>query len=275
MSLSEKYGKWAFVAGGSEGLGGAYSDRLAKEGFSVIVTGRHQEKIDMKCEQLEKDFGVETKGLIIDFGHDDALAVVQEATKDAEVGFLVYNVGLADMKPFSERDIDFEMYRLNANVRSLLGLTLHFTKKMKAQGKGAIVLMASSGGVIGTPFIQTYSATKAYVFTLAEALWGELADDGIDVVGVLPGNTIGQNYKDIAPGTKGYQTGAEVVEEVFNVLGKEPTIITGEQTRQTYGPLFHQEERKQQIELMMSAKDVMKDMMKGFEKGAKKEPVTK
>lgn len=265
MSLSEKYGKWAFVAGGSEGMGGEYSNRLAKEGFNVIVTGRHQDKIERKQKQLESDFGVETKGLLIDFGELEILDKVKEVTDGLEVGFFVYNVGIASMSLFTDREIDFELYRLNANVRSLLTLSLHFSKAMKERGKGAMILMASSGGVVGTPYIQTYSATKAYIFTLAEALWGELADYGIDVLSVLPGNTIGQNFKDVKPGTPGFQTGAEVVAEAFEALGKEPEILAGETTKAVIGDSFDIPRRKEQVMIM---KAQMEKTMEGFGTGA-------
>lgn len=261
MGFKEKYGEWAFVAGGSEGMGGAFCDRLAKEGMNVIVTGRHEEKISKKQAQLEQDFGVETRGLKIDFGAEEILTQVEAATEGLEVGFLVYNVGLANMMLFPRREIDDEIYRLNANVKSMLVLSLHFSKGMKERGKGGMILMSSSGGVVGTPYIQTYSATKAYAFTLAEALWGELSDFGIDVLAVLPGNTIGQNFTDVPPGTPGFQTGAEVVEEAFNAIGKDPTVVSGEASRQAVKENFNIEKRKAQI---MQMKATMAATQKDF-----------
>ncbi|WP_265456979.1 SDR family NAD(P)-dependent oxidoreductase [Enterococcus sp. HY326] len=264
MSFKEKYGTWAFVAGGSEGMGGAFCDRLAKEGMNVVVTGRHAEKIANKQKQLEADFGVATRGLTIDFGDDEILPQVKAATDDLEIGFLVYNVGLASMALFTERDIDFELYRLNANTKSMLTLSLHFSKQMKERGKGGIILLSSSGGVVGSPYIQTYSATKAYAFTLAEALWGELSDFGIDVLAILPGNTIGQNFAEVAPGTPSFQTGAEVVEEAFQAFGVDPTVICGDYTRQEVGDNFNIPKRKEQI---LKFKAAMQALQKDFGTG--------
>lgn len=254
MNYREKYGEWAFVAGGSVGMGGAFCNRLAQEGMNVVVTGRHADTVTAKCQQLEADYGVQTKGLVVDLGDLDALEQIQAATEGLEIGFLVYNAGLASMALFPERDIAFELYRLNVNVRSPLALSLWFSKGMMARKRGAIVLLSSSGGVVGTPFIQTYSATKAYNFTLAEALWGELQEYGIDVMAILPGNTIGQNYADVPAGTPGFQTGAEVVEEALAHLGKDPDVITGEHNRAVTEPLFNIEARKQHI---MTVKNLM------------------
>jgi len=109
--------------------------------------------------------------------------------------------------------------------------------------KGGMILMSSSGGVVGTPFIQVYSATKAYGFTLAEALWGELSEYGIDVMAVLPGNTIGQSFSDVPAGTPGFQTGAEVVQEAFEVFGTVPAMLAWDTSRETLSSMFPVEAR--------------------------------
>jgi short-subunit dehydrogenase len=247
MSLRDKYGEWAFVAGGTVGIGGAWADRLARGGMNVVVSGRRAEVAEAKAKQLASDFGVEARAMTIDLGDVDVLDQVKAATEGLEIGFLVYNAGIASFAPFTDLDIDYELYRLRVNVRSLLALTLWFSKPMRERGRGAMVLMSSTGGLVGTPYIQTYSATKAYGMTLAEALWGELGDFGVDVLGVLPGNTIGQQYQEVPPGTPGFQTGAEVVEEAFACLGVEPLVITGAHNRQIVGPWSNLVERRDGI----------------------------
>lgn len=247
MDFREKYGEWAFVAGGSVGMGGAFCDYLAKEGMNIIVTGRHLDTVSAKCRQLEADFGVKTRELVLDLGDLNVLDKVHEGTDDLEVGFLVYNAGLVNMALFPEKDIEVELYRHTVNNRSLLALAMLFCKGMYERKKGGMIFVSSGGGVVGTPFIQTYSATKAYNFTLAEALWGELSEFGIDVMAVLPGKTIGQNYTDVPAGTPGFQTGAEVVAEAFEHLGQDPTWITGQSNRDNLSDMFPIEKRKQYI----------------------------
>ena len=269
MNYREKYGEWAFVAGGSEGMGGEFCNRMAKEGMNVVVTGRRMEKIEKKCAQLEADFGVTTKALQIDLGDLDALDKVKEATEGLEIGVLVYNAGLASMDLFPNRDIDYELYRLNVNVRSLLALSLWFSKGMMARKKGAIILLSSGGGIVGSPYIQTYSATKAYIFTLAEALWGELKPLGIDVLSILPGNTIGQNFKDVDPSTPGFQTGAQVVEDGLKKLGIDPTVMTGG-TYDMYKDFFQIEARKNMI---LAMKQQMDAIMQAYGTGAETEQI--
>ncbi|WP_018180087.1 SDR family NAD(P)-dependent oxidoreductase [Jongsikchunia kroppenstedtii] len=265
MTLTEKkYGEWALVAGGAVGMGGAYCDRLAQDGMNVVVCDRDAAELETKCAQLERDFGIRTVPVLVDLGATDALETVREKTDHLAIDVLVYNAGLASMALFTDRDIDYEMYRLNVNVRSLLALSLWFTRGMKDRGRGALILMSSVGGAIGTPYVQTYSATKAYALTLAEALWGELREYGIDVLGVLPGNTIGQNFSDVPPGTPGFQTGREVVDEAFVALGTDPTVIAGGHNRESIASTFDIGARKATIMVM---KDRMRSILDQYGAG--------
>ena len=200
MRLREKYGEWGIVCGGSVGQGGAHCDRLASEGVNVCVVGRNIDTVEAKCKQLETDYGVQTRPIVQDLGDDDAARKIIEATKDIDIGILVYNAGLANVEEFKDMDVAYEMYRLNCNVRTLLHLCIHYVKPMVERARGAIIIVSSDGGVIGAPYVSTYSATKAYGLTLGEAMWAELRDKGVDVLAVLPGNTIGQNHSDIPRG---------------------------------------------------------------------------
>ncbi|MDR2381963.1 MAG: SDR family NAD(P)-dependent oxidoreductase [Bifidobacteriaceae bacterium] len=261
MSFREKYGPWAVVAGGSEGIGGEFSSYLAARGINVVVIARRAEKVAAKCAELEDQYRVETVRLPLDLGGDDVLERVREATNNLDVGFLVYNAGLASLGPVQDLDIDYELYRLNLNVRNALALTLHFVKRFVPRQKGGIVLVSSSGGVVGTPYIQTYSATKAYLFTLAEALWAELTDYGIDVLAVLPGNTIGQQFQDVPPGTPGFQVAREVVEAAFEAFGKQSTVLSGEAAVATVGRYFDTAKRQEGI---LAMKNIFQEMMKQY-----------
>lgn len=245
-------------------MGGAYCDRLAQEGMNVVVCDRDADTLDGKCAQLERDFGIRTVPVRVDLGALDALDTVRAATDELDIDVLVYNAGLASMALFTERDIDYEMYRLNVNVRSMLALSLWFARGMKSRGRGALILMASVGGTVGTPYVQTYSATKAYALTLAEALWAELGEYGIDVLGVLPGNTIGQSFSDVPPGTPGFQTGREVVDEAVAALGVSPTVIAGEHNRRQFEKTFDIDSRKATI---MTMKNQMQAILSRYGAG--------
>lgn len=78
---------------------------------------------------------------------------------------------------------------LDVNCRSLLELTWHFGRRFVERGGGGIILLSSIVSFQGTPWSSHYSATKAYVQTLAEGLNVELRTKNVDVLSVAPGPT--------------------------------------------------------------------------------------
>ena len=270
MNLREKYGEWGIVCGGSQGQGGAYANKLAEGGMNVVIVGRTQKTIDEKIAQLKADYSVEARGLCVNLGSQTAPEQIIEGTKDLEISFLVYNAGLANVEEFKDMSIEYEMFRLNCNVRTMLYLTLYYTKPMVARGKGGIIIVGSDGGVIGAPYIATYSASKAYEMNLGEALWGELKAKGIDVLVPMPGNTIGQNYSDVPAGTPGFQTGAEVAEEAFSHLGEYPSWICGEWNREAVESVWNADRRR---DCVLFYKQVMEENTDVFGTGFRAEIV--
>ena len=95
------------------------------------------------------------------------------------------------------------------------------------RGNGGIVLMSSIVGFQGTPFAAHYAATKAYVQTLAEALYVELAPMGIDVIASAPGPT-NSGFASRAGMKLGMALNPEdVAQSTLKALGKKPTILPG------------------------------------------------
>jgi short-subunit dehydrogenase len=68
-------------------------------------------------------------------------------------------------------------------------LAHEFIPRLRKRGTGGILLTGSVEGLIGCPFSSGYSASKAFVKSLGEGLWGELTPDGIDVLVICPGAT--------------------------------------------------------------------------------------
>jgi short-subunit dehydrogenase len=66
---------------------------------------------------------------------------------------------------------------------------------MAARGRGGIGIVSSSGGTQGSINFGTYNAGKAYEWILAETLWAELGDHGVDVTNIFVGATASPNFK--------------------------------------------------------------------------------
>ena len=117
---------------------------------------------------------------------------------------------------------------VDVNVRAPVALLRTFLPPMTERGRGAVVLMTSLAGNQGTPRIAAYAASKAFTRVLAESLWYELKDRGIDVVACCAGAVRTPGYamaagKD-APGTLDPE---KVVEQTLRALGHGPVVIPG------------------------------------------------
>ncbi len=235
--FSDKYGPWALIAGGSEGIGAAYAELAAHNGLNVIIIALDQESLDKKASELKERFGVKVVTIRIDLADPGLLDVVLEKTAGLEVGFLVYNAALADVGSHFQRDLDFELKRMAVNCKGPFVLSYHFGREMALRRKGAIILMSSGTGLLGSPYYTHYGATKAYNIVLAEGLWYELKPYNVDVIACIASLTSSpalQNaMEDDDKVSKGefVQTPQEVAEEAVENLGKKPSIITGAPNR--------------------------------------------
>lgn len=234
-TFKEKYGPWALVAGGAQGIGEAYSCYAAAQGLNVIVLDRDRSALDQISAALKDEFGVDCLALKIDLSADDMLEQVVAAAGGREVGLLVYNAAIADVGPFYKKEtgLDLEKARIAVNVSGPMVLTYHFARPMLARRAGAIILMSSGAGLKGAPYYAAYSASKAYAIALGEALWYEFQPYDVDVLAVAGGMTLStaaEGFEHLD--TSSFQTPGQLVEEAISALGKQPLIVSGASHRE-------------------------------------------
>lgn len=225
-----RYGRWAIVAGASEGLGAAFARELAARGHDVVLIARRAAALAELAQSLRDDHGVEVVTLAVDLGTDafgDALAHVCEGR---DVGVAVYNAAFSFVAPLLERPLADALKTVDVNVRAPLRFVHAIAPGMVERKRGAIVLMSSLAGFTGTPKLQTYAATKAFLTTLAEGLWAELAPHGVSVLASCAGAIRTPNYermRDGAPEAPGTLDAEDVVRTTLAALGDGPTVIPG------------------------------------------------
>ncbi len=233
-AFKEKYGPWALIAGGAQGIGETFSHFAAARGVNVIAIDIDQAALDGIARDLTEQHRVECLPLNVDLGADDMLNKIVGAVGDREVGLMVYNATIATVGPFFSKDygLDFEMKRIAVNVSGPLQLTYHYGKPMLARGSGGIVLMSSGAGLKGSPYYAAYSASKSYEIALSEALWYEFKPYNVDVLAVAAGMTLSTAAAAFEHlDTSGFQTTEECVIEAMDALGKQPLIISGAKNR--------------------------------------------
>ena len=251
-TFKEKYGPWALIAGGAEGIGRAYASYIAEQGLDLLIVDRDRESLQQCCRSLEAEYGVTCVAVHADLADRSVLEVITEAVAGREVGLLVYNAALADVGPFYKPDsgLDYELDKAQVNMLSPLSLLYHFARPMLARERGGIVLMSSGSGLQGSPYYSHYAATKAYSTILAPPRWSEFQPSHVDGLACIAGMTLSPGVAAAVERGEGqhsvYQTPAEVVNEAMAALGKEPSHICGMHNRDNQA-LLHSLPREQAV----------------------------
>ncbi|CUM63279.1 uncharacterized protein PRCAT00000850001 [Priceomyces carsonii] len=191
----KKYGAkkntWAIVTGASDGIGKEYSKLLAKKGFNLVLVSRTQQKLELLATEIETSFKVQTKVVAFDASADETsnYELLSESISQLPVTILVNNVGQSHSipVPFLEtedkelRDIitinNTATLKITQVVAPLISQTVAKDKTLR----GLILTMGSFGGLLPTPYLATYSGSKAFLQAWSAALAGELASQRIDV----------------------------------------------------------------------------------------------
>jgi short-subunit dehydrogenase len=232
----ERYGPWALVAGGSLGMGAEYVRQLAALGLNVVVVADADHPPDDLAGECAAAHGVATRAVVADLAAPDVLDTLHRATDDLDLGLLVYNAAASHVGPFLEQGLESKLAIVDVNCRGPLLLVHAFAPGLVRRGRGGIVLMSSLSALQGTALVATYAASKAFDLVLAEGLWEELRQGGVDVLAVCPGATRTPFYEATRPRAGGLLAPpvgepAAVVAEALAALGRGPRVIPGRANR--------------------------------------------
>jgi len=228
QKFGDRYGPYGLVAGGSDGLGAAYAEGLARRGLNLVLIARQTGRLEETAARLRDAYGVDVKTVTADLADFEAVKTAISAL-NVQVGCLVYNAAYCPIGLFETKTEDELALAAAVNVRTPLLLARWLSEPMVARGRGGIVLMSSLAGAQGSQRLATYAATKAFNAILAEGLWRELKPHGVDVVACVAGAIMTPGYAQAeatkpAPGTL---APAAVAEQALDALGKGPIVIPG------------------------------------------------
>jgi short-subunit dehydrogenase len=177
-----RYGPWALVIGGSEGVGAAFARLLAADGFKLVLVARKPEPLEELAAEL-RGAGAEVRVLSADLSKADVLDRVRAVTDDIDVGLLIYNAGANNTRGlFVDLPEEVTHSVVAINVLGQMDFSRHYGAKMKARGRGGIILTGSLGGYLGSGTLASYCGAKAFSRVFTEALWAEMQPLGIDVL---------------------------------------------------------------------------------------------
>jgi NAD(P)-dependent dehydrogenase (short-subunit alcohol dehydrogenase family) len=174
-----------FITGASTGFGRLLAEEVLKAGGKVIATARNLDKVI----DLEQKYPGKAKAFALDVtDHAQVVSVVaQTSASYGPVDVLVNNAGYGLAGAIEEVTEDEFMPMFNTNVFGLIKVTQAFLPYLRRQGHGNILNLSSIGGLVSTPGMGYYNATKYAVEGLSEALAQEVAPFGIHVTLIEPG----------------------------------------------------------------------------------------
>ncbi len=184
------FGPWALIIGGSEGVGARLALRLARQGVHLVLIARKPEPLE-ETAALARAQGVTVRTLSMDVTATDAAERIALLCADCAIGTLICNAGASHgVGSLLDQPLENALTLMRLNCETPLRLVHHFAGLMKARGQGGNILLLGSGaGRGGGAGIAAYSAAKAYLHTLSEALWYELKPSGIQVLCLILGLT--------------------------------------------------------------------------------------
>jgi uncharacterized protein len=184
----------ALVTGASSGIGVAYAERLARDGYDLILVARRRERLEALAERLRREVGADAEPLAADLVDTDGLSQLEaRVAADGRLGLLVNNAGFGGYRPFVEVEPRVIDELISVHIRAVARLTRAALPGMVRRGKGAVVNIGSLLALSGTlppnplPYRATYAGAKAFILAFTEALSGELRDTGVRVQACLPG----------------------------------------------------------------------------------------
>jgi len=184
----------ALVTGASAGIGEAFAERLARDGYDLVVVARRRERLDALAERLTNETGSAVEVVVADLGTEEGIARVEAvAAADDRLALLVNNAGFGAYRPFAELDPAVASELVNVHVTSVVRVTRAAIPGMIARGSGGVITVASLLALSGTlpasplPNRVTYAAGKAFQVAFSQLLAGELAGTGVRVMVCCPG----------------------------------------------------------------------------------------
>src|SRR5260221_4214335 len=225
----EKFGDWALVTGAWAGIGLEFARALAREGLSIVLTARSEDRLNHLADELKRQYRIATRVVAVDLAVPEGADRLADAVANLPIAFLVNNAGFGYAGRFDKLETDRLRAMVIVNCLAPVVLTSRILPAMVQRGRGAGVIVGSVAGRQPLPLHAVYSATKGFDLLLGEALWGELRGTGIDAIVIEPG-PVATEFQAVAGETVGPDHGEpaeNVVRVTFDALGEQPSVIYG------------------------------------------------
>lgn len=181
----------ALVTGATAGIGLAFAQQLAGQGYDVVLVARDTARLEAVAEELTAAYGVATEVLAADLADRAQLATVERRLGDPSdterpIDLLVNNAGFGLKRRFLDNAVDDEQAMLDVLVTAVMRLSHAALGPMTERGRGGVINVSSVASFLPR---GSYSAAKAWVNSFSEWAAYEYRDRGVTVTCLCPGFT--------------------------------------------------------------------------------------
>ncbi|UWX57785.1 SDR family NAD(P)-dependent oxidoreductase [Chlorobaculum sp. MV4-Y] len=180
---------YTLITGASTGIGRRLAEEFARMGDNLVLVARSQDKLDTLAAELRRSCDIEAQVCCQDLAEAGAASKVFGFCEERGLAIdkLVNCAGFSIAGNFERMDEEAFVQMASVNMVAVAALIRRFLPAMRARRRGAVVNIASLAGFQGVPGMACYSASKAFVVNLTEALSIELQGTGVRIFAVCPG----------------------------------------------------------------------------------------
>lgn len=228
-------GKSAVITGASSGIGLGYAHEFARRGANLVLVARSAKVLEGVAADIQASHGVQVETVSLDLSDLDSGQKLIEilANKKLAIDILVNNAGFGTNNRVAKEDRNKVQKEIILNVATLVDLTAAVLPGMLERDHGVIINIGSTASYQPVPGMAVYAATKAFVRSFTEALWGELDGTNVKVLTVNPGATKTEFFVVAGANPAGpLAPVSDVVDATFAALdakASKPSIIVGSQ----------------------------------------------
>lgn len=228
--MGESYDRpCALVTGATSGIGAAFANRLAQEGFDLILHGRRQKELMERTKNLEKFYYATVEIIIAEFSRTEEMKRVEERINSLDrLDILINKAGYWEPGFLSEHSPDsLEAMIMVHNVAPVRCIRAALPRMLE-RNKGDIINVSSIGTYLNMDTMETYATTKVYLISFTESLHVALMGTGIRLQAPAPGFTVTEFHSrlgvDFTEDQRRWMKPEEVVDNSLRALEKAQVL---------------------------------------------------
>jgi len=183
--------KMILITGASSGIGEAFVHQFAELGANLIIAARSENELNNIAGTVKEKYKVACYPIVLDLSKENAAKELFEKINslNLDVDVLVNNAGVGAIGKFEDYDLERYQSMLQLNINALTELCLLYLPSMKKKNSGGIINVASTAAFLPIPYSAVYAASKSYVLSFSESLFGELYGTNVTVTCLCPSRT--------------------------------------------------------------------------------------